>query len=586
MGIVQDLLDRQQDLATGRSAWEATWRVLADYALPTQPRTSDSVAGHPSRPSYDRFVNRGPVSVDRGRRLYDSTSVWSIDRLTAGMESLVSPPSEMWHELTPDDVLQNGEPGEEETAWNERLRDYLFSTRYDPRSGFALHNQKALRSVAALGTSVMFVEEARTTDRSDIRSIPIRYRTLPLSENFLAVDAYDVVDTNFRVFPLMARQALAMFKGRGGRVHEAVEKAAESETDKDRAFDFLHAVFPRAERGSRRGTNRDSAYVSVYLDIENKFLISESGFFDFPYIVQWWQQQEGSAYGESPVMLALADIVMLQQMAKTTLRASQQMLDPPLGLPAKGIMNRPDLNPRALNYGAVDKGGNLLVRPIVTAQNLPFAEQIMAVKREQSKESLYINLFQILIQNPAMTATEALIRANEKGELLGPAGAKIQDGYSRMVDREIGILSRLGAFAEGSFLEPPEALQGRSIGPRFTSPLDRLRRSAELVAADRTVERAVQAAASGRPEALDLIDIDEYVRLAREIEGAPSRILLDRETVEEIRTRRLELEQEQAAIETARAAGEAGNAALPALAEAQELVDGLSPEEVEALGAE
>ena len=54
----------------------------------------------------------------------------------------------------------------------------------------------------------------------------------------------------------------------------------------------------------------------------------------------------------------------------------------------------------------------------------------MEVRRTQVKETLYINLFQTLIKNPEMTATEAMIRNNEKGELLGPAGGKIQAALS------------------------------------------------------------------------------------------------------------------------------------------------------------
>ncbi|WP_256583764.1 portal protein, partial [Pseudomonas sp. GW460-12] len=81
-----------------------------------------------------------------------------------------------------------------------------------------------------------------------------------------------------------------------------------------------------------------------------------------------------------------------------------------------------------------------------------------------------------------MSATEALIRANEKGELLGPAGSRIQESLSRLIQRELGILKRFGLFERDSLFRPPQSLQNRELGPKFTSPLDRLRKSKDAEA--------------------------------------------------------------------------------------------------------
>ena len=51
---------------------------------------------------------------------------------------------------------------------------------------------------------------------------------------------------------------------------------------------------------------------------------------------------------------------------------------------------------------------------------------------------MFVNLFQTLVQNPQMTATEALIRQEEKGALLGPSGSIIQAGFAANLDRELG----------------------------------------------------------------------------------------------------------------------------------------------------
>src|SRR5690606_30111893 len=206
-------------------------------------------------------------------------------------------------------------------------------------------------------------------------------------------------------------------------------------------------------------------------------------------------------YGESPVMMALADIKTLQAASKSSMQAMQQYVRPPLAMASDGVTNRPNLNSGQINHGAIDENGRLKIQPIYTVQNPSFADMVLEQKRNAIRESLYINLFQILISNPNMTATEALIRAQEKGELLGPAGARIQMAMSRMFDREFGIYERKGAFDEGSALQPPESLAGRSIGVKFTSPLDKLRRSNEAVGIQRTLEIALPLA-QAKPEVL------------------------------------------------------------------------------------
>ncbi|STU67291.1 Bacteriophage head to tail connecting protein [Klebsiella pneumoniae subsp. ozaenae] len=47
-------------------------------------------------------------------------------------------------------------------------------------------------------------------------------------------------------------------------------------------------------------------------------------------------------------------------------------------------------------------------------------------KRQTINDGFFITLFQILVDNPQMTATEAMLRAQEKGQLLAPTAGRIQ----------------------------------------------------------------------------------------------------------------------------------------------------------------
>lgn len=227
-------------------------------------------------------------------------------------------------------------------------------------------------------------------------------------------------------------------------------------------------------------------------------------------------------------------------------------------------MPRPNLNPRAINYNALDAQGNLKIKPILTAMNPSLVEGVLEASRNQIKEGLYTNLWQILIQNPQMTATEALIRANEKAELLGPIGTNFQNGLARLTDAELTILEGKGAWRPGALLEPPQSLSGKNLRPKFNGPLDRLRRSGEALGIARTLEGVLPLAEYDQ-SLLDRIDSDEVLKTLQEVNGAPKRMLRKDEDVAAIREQRSQQQQAMQTAETAKVAGEAASKGLPAL---------------------
>ena len=101
MTIVTDILDRADHLAEKRQPWERVWLDTVKYALPMGERFFGHGPGA-RRAMIDHFAF-GPRAEERGRDIFDATSVWSVDRLTAGLESLTTPSTEKWHGLKPTD---------------------------------------------------------------------------------------------------------------------------------------------------------------------------------------------------------------------------------------------------------------------------------------------------------------------------------------------------------------------------------------------------------------------------------------------------------------------------------------------------
>lgn len=530
MGLADDLIARNQRLAQDRLPWDAEYQTITRLVMPTEPDMRGAYGGaRRATPS----AQEGPRSPGRGKSLYDNTGMLVCDRLAAGMDSLVTPMNDKWHGLGVTDPLAP-KLSQEDREYLDRARDYQFAVRYNPMSGFVSAHQKMLRSVVAFGTAVGFAEENYGKNNASARDVPVRYRYMPLAECLLAADECGFVDTNFRNTMPTVRQ-LAQKHG-SKKLSAKLQRLLEKPETMDQTVEVLHAICPRQEKGSMSAdTVKGSAWASYYIEVDTRHVIDDSGFFEFPYWVYHWLQQDNGAYGESPIMLVLSEIKGLQHMGKNELRAFQQWTDPPLAVANEGVINRPNLNARAVNMGGIDRAsGHLMIRPIITATQPQFVEEIMNVRRGMVREGGYLNLFQVLVKNPQMTATEAMIRNNEKGELLGPAGAKIQAGLAKMSEREWGIYTRKGIFEQDSaFFPPPEALQNRDIGMKFTSPLDRLRRMNEVIGIQRTLELLLPLA-KAKPKVLDRLDEDRIAEITAEVTGAPIDILHSEEDMEEI----------------------------------------------------
>lgn len=565
MGIVDDLLSMQRKMASDRQHFEGQWRDVAELAAPYAAQSFESF-GTVRGELTGSYQVHGSAAANRSRTRYDSTAAWSVDRLAAGMESLTIPRSQKWHGMQVDDPFApDRTPDEEE--WLDRLRDYLFVARYDARANFALAAQKAVRSVCAFGTGILYNEENMGRRGTDPRSAPFFYRHVPVSDIYLGIDAYDDVDKAMRVVEMSARAASDYF---GEDKLSAKTKAmAGDPRQQEEPVTFMQAVIPRDESGEFENKRTDQPFASFWFEVESRHLISNSGFFTFPFHVMWWDQSEASPYGQSAVMAMLSDIKMLQHMRKTALQSMQQYVRPAYGSMEGVYAKQVNWNAGKINPGLIDNQGRQKVQALNQGGDPGVTDNMIEKERANVREGLYVNLFQTLVDNPQMTATEALIRSNEKGELLGPAGAKMESGVAQGIDREIDIVGRKGAFEEGSALEPPESILGSNVNVKHTGPLARLRRTQELQGVQTVLEMA-NALVPYDESLVDRIDSEDTLETVREISGAPRKMFRTDEEVAEIRQGKAQVAEQAAAMQLMQNTAQAAGQAAPALQLMQE----------------
>jgi hypothetical protein len=542
MTVVKDLIDEQSELATAKSPWDRYHRNVAAWVLP-QTEQFDTLLNTGSGSGAVMAVTATNAS-DRSKHIYDMTSLWAIDRLTAGLISLKTPESDYWHDLNIDNDF-GYQPSFDEATALERVRDYLFRVRGNPKSGFWSAHKAAVKSMSGFGDGWLYIKEQNGS------RIPFTYEFMQIPELFPAVDSQGRPNRMYRVFNWTAAQIYAEFADKAG---DKVREMANDPKRRHQRIRIMHGVRPRSDEKRNVLGLRGAQFASYYLLPDDNHLIGEGGYWEFPFTRYAWSNHGQRAFCEGPVALCIAEIQTLQEMAKNELIASQMLTRPPLATAGKNF-TRLNFNPGATNPGLINGAGQQLFAPLNAGVRPDFAKEIIESRRNQVREMLYLNLWQILVADQGSdqeTATRSMLRAQEKGEMLGPVGISLNEGLSANVDREINILTRKGAFRGDSPLAMPESLDGAEVSPEFTSPLDRLRRMGQVNGVRQLLE-FMPALVQVQPEAAARIDSDEIMELVQDVAGAPARVLKPRKVAEE--AKKVVDQQAQAATAIAGAQG-------------------------------
>ena len=161
----------------------------------------------------------------------------------------------------------------------------------------------------------------------------------------------------------------------------------------------------------------------------------------------------------------------------------------------------------------------------------------VVVEKEVINDAFLVTLFQILTENPQMTATEVLERTREKGMLLAPTmGRQQSETLGPTIDRELDIL------AQQRLLPPQPEVMIEARGEyeiQYDSPLSRAMRAEEASGLFRTLEFAnAYAAQTGDVSIYDHLDTDEAMPEIMAINGVPEKWRRSADDVEMIRDSR------------------------------------------------
>jgi hypothetical protein len=248
----------------------------------------------------------------------------------------------------------------------------------------------------------------------------------------------------------------------------------------------------------------------------------------------------------------LPAIKTLNEEKKTMLTQGHRAVNPVLFVHDDGVMDTPSMKPGFVNMGGVTADGRPLVHALPTG-NLAIGKDMMNEERQVINDAFLVNIFQILVDTPQMSATEVIERTREKGILLAPTIGRQQSEYlGPMVDRELDLLS------SQKLLPPMPQILIEAKGDytiQYDSPLSRAQRAEEAAGIMRTIETAINVVNVTQDHApLDHFNWDTIIPEVAEIQAVPARWMRGMEEVKLMRAGRAQQQQEQATIQAAPAA--------------------------------
>jgi len=493
---VGQIVQRLEALESYRAPWESMWQDCTDYV-------------NPRRGDFKAKQARG--SATRFDKVFDSTAPLANEQLASGLHGHLTNTAERWFSLRVPGI----EPTDSMSRWLQSTVDMMFERTFNvASSNFITAVHELYMDLGSYGTGVFFTE--------DRPGKSIGFRTFHLADCFVMENHEGVIDTVYRKYKHTARQLVQLY----GPVlpKKIMDIAAKSPFQE---FTCVHAVEPRADLNYDKKDKDSMPWKSCYVLVEEKLLLKEGGYQEFPYMVPRWSKTSGEIYGRSPSMTCMPDIKMVNEMMKTTIRAAQKATDPPLMVPDDGFMMPLRTIPGGLNYyrsGTADK-----IEPLIGGERPDIGLDFIESRREHISKAFHVD-WMMLKEGPQMTATEVLQRQEEKMRLMGPMVGRVQSEFlGPMIERIFALMLRRGELPQA-----PQELEGVDLQIDYVSPIARAQKSTLVFNFSRFLEQMTPLAQM-KPEIFDNIDADATFRWAHKTLDAPMETLVDAKKVQENR---------------------------------------------------
>lgn len=546
-------------LMMGRS-WRLSW--IEHYALIAQylsPRRSLWLSnGGVDQPVPNSMVRGLPVN----QAILDPTATYAMQVCAAGMMSGLMSPSRPWFKLGPG--IRDFPLDKAGQLWYEEVEDRCYTVMAE--SNFYDQAATMIKDLVSYGTGPMLIYE----DEEDI----IRCHTPVVGEYYLLVGPTFRIEGFIRQYALTVAQCVEQF-GLDNCPPDVQQLWQQKGSSLEREIIIAHIIEPNfsiQRPGEKKPFGKlkgDFAFREVYWKYGSATPkpLSIRGFHELPFIAPRWQVNGNDPYGsDCPGMVALGDIMQLQQETRRKAELLEKLVRPPLNASIE-LKNQPSsILPGHATYSSNPKEKGMYPIFEVNPQGLPGISADIQLVQQRIKSGFFNDLFLMLAQaTKDMTAYEVAQRQQEKLQVLGPVIERFQnEGGGPAVRRVLSILNRK------KLLPPmPRSLMGVPMKIDYISMLALAQKSVATAGIERVMTVTLKVATEAqKPELLDILDWEEGIKEYGDQLAVSHKLFNDEKQIEQLRAARAQQAKQAQAMQAA-------THAAPALAGAAKDVAGI-----------
>lgn len=444
----KDLIAQGDYLFTKRQPLMSLWQEIADNFYPERA---------------DFTVSRN-LGIDFAANLITSYPVMARRDLGTTFSAMLRPTDKDWFNmgLSRDDRADT--QGKRWLEWSTKL---MRNAMYDRNSQFVRATKEGDHDFAAFGQAVISVELNRNADG-------LLYRCWHLRDVVWSEDSDGQVRTFHRKWKPTARDLNLTFKG---RISPKVSQCLDKEPYKE--INCRHIIIP-TEYYDCEGSGENGAkwkrfpFMSIYIDVDNQFIMEEIGTYNPMYTVPRWQTVSGSQYAFSPAtVVALPDARLIQAQTLTLLESGEKAASPPIIATEDAV--RGDVNIQSAGITWVDREYDekmgAALRPLeLDHSGMPVGLQLRENTKQSILEAFYLNKIGLPPMGKDMTAFEVGQRVAEYIRNALPLFEPMETDYNgSLCENTFNVMLRANAF--GAVADIPRSLRNQEIQFRFESPL-------------------------------------------------------------------------------------------------------------------
>ena len=457
----------------------------------------------------------------------DDTAQTYLPIHAAVMNSLLTPAAYMWHDMRFFSKEHQDTYGKQLALQNE----FLYKKRYSATSNFPCAINTIYMNNALYGWYVLEMTK-------DVVHKQVCYRALSIREFVIEQNERGFVDTFYRKVDMTYRNLRQMFP------NYIPKCAKDAPSDNpffwlDKQMTLLHVVEPSLEESGK--------FDSVYIDMNEKTIISKTLEKHSKYIAGRAAtfSNTNDPYGFSPIMSVMPSLKNLNAISFDLVKAAHHAsrFDIVAGDDIVNPKNYPDVT--SIIHGGFDSEGHMQVG-VLSQRDMPTLDYMVEGWRQRIKDVLFVEMFSILQDTQSRSATDAMLKANERANIIAPMG----DRFARelllpMLELELQYYAEMHELPEF-----PEEAKGVAFDVILDNPMLRGQRLDSANAVSNMAASLAQV--QQLPAEFDIDKVREYLAQAYNI---PANLLTTPKERQQIIAEQQEAAQMQALLENANKLG-------------------------------